>query len=206
MRIFTYLTLLLLATFALTFTSCSKKKKKAVTASPVNVYDSSDKALEEERISIEETININENVDSLKSKPSSTTTAATSGKTSSSSATTASTKKKDDVRKTSAKVETMKKADGKRLKKYNVVIATLSKQSGVNRLSKSLDQDGINYFVANDKRSGYYFFVVASSDSEAEAIEARKEFLKKATVNKTRKEIWDQYDIYVTDTYILENR
>lgn len=186
MRIFTLITLTL-TVFSLTFTSCGKKKSKKVTNTPVNVYDSSDKALEEEKMSIEESISVEEN-DSANAKEEPKTAPA----------------KTEEVRKTKAPVEAVKKADVKKLMKYNVVIATLSQPAGVKRLSDALDKDGIEYFVA--RSNGYYLFVVGSADSEDAAIEARKNFLLKATVNKSRQDIWKQYDILVTDTYILERR
>lgn len=110
-----------------------------------------------------------------------------------------------NVKKTTAKVSTLKKEDAKKLMRYNVVVATLTQQSGVDKLSKSFDKAGIFYFVVKD-RSGYYMFVVGSSDSLEDAIADRKEFLLQATLDKTRKQIWNQFDIEVTDAYIMERR
>lgn len=105
---------------------------------------------------------------------------------------------------TSNNVTTVNPAEVGKLMRYNVVISTLSKQDGVNRLSKTLDKEGIKYFVV--KSNGLFMFVVGSSDSEEAAIKARKDFLLKTTVDKSRQQIWKDYEIEITDTYILERR
>ena len=117
-----------------------------------------------------------------------------------------STDPKEDkaVVKPSSNVKTVNPAQAGKLMKYNVVISSLSQESGVKRLSNSLDKSGIGYFVV--KSGGLYLFVVESSDSLESAIEARKKFLLKATVDKSRQQIWKDYEIEVTDAYILERR
>ena len=101
-------------------------------------------------------------------------------------------------------VKTANPAQAGRLMKYNVVISTLSQESGVKRLSSSLDKAGISYFVV--RTGGLYMFVVESSDSLESAIKARKDFLLKTTVDKSRQQIWKDFEIEITDTYILEKR
>ena len=49
-------------------------------------------------------------------------------------------------------------------------------------------------------------FILGSSDSLEQAIEDRKEFLLQATLDKTRAQIWKDFDIEVTDSYIWERR
>lgn len=106
--------------------------------------------------------------------------------------------------KPSTNVKTVNPAQAGKLMKYNVVISSLSQESGVKRLSASLDKSGISYFVV--RSGGLYLFVVESSDSLESAIEARKNFLLKATVDKSRQQIWKDYEIEVTDAYILERK
>lgn len=111
---------------------------------------------------------------------------------------------KQPVKIAKTNVVTSNPSNAGQLKKYSVVVSTLSKQDGVDKLSKSLDKTGINYFVV--KSGGLFMFVVASSDSEADAIKARKDFLLKTTLDKSRQQIWNDYEIEVTDAYILEKK
>lgn len=90
-----------------------------------------------------------------------------------------------------------------KLKKYNVVVATLSQPKGVEKLKKSFDKAGVDYFVVKSLSGRLFHFIVHSSDSEAEAIKARGKFLLENVVDKTRQEIWNEHEIYMTDTYIL---
>lgn len=107
------------------------------------------------------------------------------------------------VRREVQNVKVVNEGDIQRLKKYSVVVATLTKQYGINALKKFFERDGIDYFVVKNPK-GQYYFVISSSDSEEVAMKARADFLIKHTVDKSRKDIWEQYYIQLTDTFILE--
>lgn len=108
-----------------------------------------------------------------------------------------------DVKREKQNVKVVNTGDVQKLKKYSVVVATLTKQKGITALQRFFDRDGIQHFVIKNPQ-GRYYFVIASSDSEEVAMEARANFLIEHTVNKSRKDIWEQYYIQLTDTFILE--
>lgn len=109
----------------------------------------------------------------------------------------------DGVRREVQNVKVVNQGDIQRLKKYSVVVATLTKQYGINALKKFFERDGIDHFVVKNPK-GQYYFIISSSDSEEVAMKARADFLIKHTVDKSRKDIWEQYYIQLTDTFILE--
>lgn len=108
-----------------------------------------------------------------------------------------------NVRKELQNVKVVNTGDIQKLKKYSVVVATLTQPKGIEALKKFFDRDGIQHFVVKNPQ-GRYYFVVSSSDSEEEAMKARANFLLANTVNKSRQDIWEQYYIQLTDTFILE--
>lgn len=108
-----------------------------------------------------------------------------------------------EVKKEVEKTPFFRTDDYYKLKKYSVVAATLTQPNGVNALKSFFDRDGINHFVVRGPESKY-FFIIYSSDSEEDAMRARSEFLVRNTVNKSRDDIWHQYYIQLTDTFILE--
>ena len=93
--------------------------------------------------------------------------------------------------------------DYNKLKKYSVIVATLTQPRGVEALRNFFDRDGIDYFVVRGPENKYHF-IIHSSDSEEVAMKARGEFLIRNTVDKSRDDIWHQYYIHLTDTFILE--
>lgn len=100
-------------------------------------------------------------------------------------------------------VQSFKTDNYNQLKKYNVIVATLTQYNGVEALERFFDRDGIDYFVVKNP-SGSYYFIIHSSDSEDAAMKARSEFLVRNVVNKSRNDIWQQYYIQLTDAFILE--
>lgn len=90
-----------------------------------------------------------------------------------------------------------------KLKRYNVVVATLTQPNGVEALKRFFERDGIDYFVVRSPE-GKYYFMVHSSDSEEAAMDARSAFLVRTTVDKSRQELWHQYYVQLTDAFILE--
>lgn len=91
----------------------------------------------------------------------------------------------------------------KHLKKYNIIIATLSSQEGVDRLKKKFDSDDQrNLIVRNDK--GLYYFVLASYDKESEVIAGVKSVADKYTNRYSRNELIRKYGIPFSDIWILE--
>lgn len=93
--------------------------------------------------------------------------------------------------------------DVSQLKKYSVVAATLTQPNGIAALKDFFDRDGIDYAVVRNP-SGSYYFVIATSDSEEEAVKARGVFLLQSTVDKSREDIWQRYYIQLTDAFIME--
>lgn len=108
-----------------------------------------------------------------------------------------------EVRKDKQNVKVVNTGDIKKLKKYSVVVATLTKQKGIRALEGFFKRDGVEHFVVKNPQ-GRYYFIISSSDSEEVAMRARADFLIEHTVNKSRKDIWEQYYIQLTDTFILE--
>lgn len=100
-------------------------------------------------------------------------------------------------------VQSFKTDNYNQLKRYNVIVATLTQSNGIEALKRFFERDGIDYFVVRNP-SGSYYFIIHSSDSEDAAMKARSEFLVRNAVNKSRNDIWQQYYIQLTDAFIFE--
>lgn len=108
-----------------------------------------------------------------------------------------------EVRRERQNIKVVNTGDIQKLKKYSAVVATLTQQKGIEALKQFFNRDGIQHFVVKNPQ-GRYYFVISSSDSEEEVMKARANFLIAHTVNKSREDIWRQYYIQLTDTFILE--
>lgn len=108
-----------------------------------------------------------------------------------------------DVKREKQNVKVVNTGDIQKLKKYSVVVATLTQPKGIESLKQFFDRDGIKHFVVQNPQ-GRYYFIISSSDSEEEVMKARANFLIENTVNKSRQDIWEKYYIQLTDTFILE--
>ena len=99
----------------------------------------------------------------------------------------------------------LKDVDFSQVKKFNVVVASLSKEDGVKRLTAAFDKAGIKHIVVKNEAGGLHHFVVYSCDTKEEAAEARKKFMQEYS-NRNRNDIWKQFGITMTDSYIWEKR
>lgn len=97
----------------------------------------------------------------------------------------------------------LNKADESKLKKYNVIIASLKMESGKNRLSTSFNSANENYFVARSG-AGYYTFVVGSFEKRGDAIAYRSKIVNKYTSRYSENELFNTFGIIFTDAWILE--
>lgn len=102
-------------------------------------------------------------------------------------------------------VSGLKDVDFSQVKKFNVVVASLSKEDGVKRLTAAFDKVGIKHIVVKNEAGGLHHFVVYSCDTKEEAAEARKKFIQEYS-NRNRSDIWKQFGITMTDSYIWEKR
>lgn len=91
------------------------------------------------------------------------------------------------------------------LKKYSVVVATLTNPLGVENLEKAFADSGVEYAVVTNP-VGRYHFVLCTSDSRVEASKVRTNFLLKYIVNKSKNEIWNQFRVHLTDAFVLEKK
>lgn len=91
------------------------------------------------------------------------------------------------------------------LKKYNVVVASLSMEEGVARLKSAFTQAGIAHTVVKNGSGNLSHFVVFSSDSREEAAEGRNKFIANHA-GRSQGDLLQQYGITMTDLYIWEKK
>lgn len=108
-----------------------------------------------------------------------------------------------EVKRERQNVKVVNTGDIQKLKKYSAVVATLTQPKGIEALKQFFERDGIKYFVVKNPQNRYYF-IISSSDSEDEVLQARASFLIANTVDKSRRDIWEKYYIQLTDIFILE--
>lgn len=94
------------------------------------------------------------------------------------------------------------KSDAPKLKKYNVVIASILMEDGVKRLTNALDKANEPYFLA--KSDSYFTVIVGSFDKKEDAMEYRIKILDKYPRRYSESELFNTYGIIFSDTWILE--
>lgn len=95
-------------------------------------------------------------------------------------------------------------ADAPLLKKYNVVIATLSKEVGADFLKDAIKKNDPNEVVfAVKNNAGKYYVILGSYDTQAEALEKRRSIIKNYTQRYSKAVLMKKYGIQFTDTWIV---
>lgn len=95
-------------------------------------------------------------------------------------------------------------ADASLLKKYNVVIATLSKEAGTEFVKDAItknDSDEVVFAVKNN--AGKYYVILGSYDTQAEALEKRRSVIKNYTQRYSKAALMKKYGIQFSDTWIV---
>lgn len=103
---------------------------------------------------------------------------------------------------TKAYLKVVDKSDASKLKKYNVVIASILMEDGVKRLTKALDKAKEPYFLA--KSGSYFTVIVGSFDKKEDAMEYRIKILDKYPRRYSESELFNTYGIVFSDTWMLE--
>jgi len=104
---------------------------------------------------------------------------------------------------TKARLKVVNKADESKLKKYNVVIASILMEEGANKLMEALKNANEPYFVA--KSGSYYTFIVGSFDKKEDAVAYRIKILDKYPRKQSEEELFQKYGIIFSDTWLLES-
>lgn len=97
----------------------------------------------------------------------------------------------------------LNKGEDSKLKKYNVIIASLRLESGKTRLSKSFDSANEKYILARSG-GGLYTFVIGSFENRGDAIAYRNKIINKYTSRYSENELFRTFGIPFTDAWILE--
>lgn len=103
---------------------------------------------------------------------------------------------------TKAKLKVVNKADESKLKRYNVVVASLLMEEGANKLMEALKKANEPYFVA--KSGSYFTFIVGSFDKKEDAVAYRVKILDKYPRKHSEEELFQTYGIIFSDTWLLE--
>lgn len=103
---------------------------------------------------------------------------------------------------TKARLKVINKTDESKLKKYNVVVASLLMEQGADKLTETLKKANEPYFVA--KSGSYFTFIVGSFDKKEDAIAYRIKILDKYPRKYSEEELFNTYGIIFSDTWILE--
>ncbi|WP_165025841.1 hypothetical protein [Dysgonomonas sp. ZJ279] len=90
------------------------------------------------------------------------------------------------------------------LKKYSVVIASLSKKEGVERLKLAFEEADEPVVIAKNNK-GIYYFILGSYDEKNDAVEKRTEVREKYVNRYSRAELLKQYAIPFSDVWIAVN-
>lgn len=101
------------------------------------------------------------------------------------------------------KLTAINKADESKLKKYNVIIASLRMETGKTRLSSSFDSANEQYIVARSG-GGLFTFVIGSFENRGDAIAYRNKIINKYTSRYSENELFRTFGIPFTDAWILE--
>ena len=89
------------------------------------------------------------------------------------------------------------------LKRYSVVVATLSKKDNAAKLTRSLQKAGENaLFVKNDL--GSYYALIGSYDKEADVLQKKDELYRNYIDKYTPQQLFKTYGIPFSDIWILE--
>ncbi|NDW09173.1 SPOR domain-containing protein [Dysgonomonas sp. 520] len=103
------------------------------------------------------------------------------------------------------KVKPVSDADASGLKKYSVVIASLSVKPNADILKSKIEKDGYNVILAQNE-SGLYRVIIASYDNKSQAVamrnEVREEYSSKGDVSYLKR----VYNIPFDDLWILERQ
>ncbi|WP_255495265.1 SPOR domain-containing protein [Dysgonomonas sp. 521] len=91
--------------------------------------------------------------------------------------------------------------DKAKLRRYNVIIAALSKYEGVERLQKAFRNKETLYVVRND--IGLYYVIIGSYDTEDQAAEKIRAIESQYTRQYTTAQLLKTYGIPLTDLWIL---
>lgn len=103
---------------------------------------------------------------------------------------------------TKARLKAINKTDEPKLKKYNVVVASLLMEQGADKLMETLKKANEPYFVA--KSGSYFTFIVGSFDKKEDAIAYRIKILDKYPRKYSEEELFNTYGIIFSDTWVLE--
>lgn len=91
------------------------------------------------------------------------------------------------------------------LRRYNVVVASLSKEDRLEAMKQTFVEEKLPCSVVKSPSRSLYFFIICSTDSKEEADAVRKQFLSEERA-ETRKIIWNRHFVTTDDAYILENK
>lgn len=91
--------------------------------------------------------------------------------------------------------------DKSKLKKYSVIIASLARSEGVERLKKAFGSKETLTIVRND--AGLYYVIIGSFDTEGQAAEKIRTVEAQYTRQYSRDQLLKTYGIPLTDMWIL---
>lgn len=103
------------------------------------------------------------------------------------------------------KLTTVYDTDASGLKRYSVVIASLSVKPNADALKNKIEADGYKVILAQNE-SGLYRVIIASHDTKAEAIAKRNEILDFYTSKGDEAYLKRVYNIPFDDLWILERQ
>ena len=90
------------------------------------------------------------------------------------------------------------------LKKYNVVIASLSKLEGANRLKALFFAETNEKFWIAMNAKNIHYFIVGSFDTKEDAIRKKNQLISDYTSRYTKSQLLQKYGIPFADAWILE--
>lgn len=110
------------------------------------------------------------------------------------------------ITKPAVRVVNISEVIGNDIKKYNVVVATLSTKERANRLKAILfaETNEKVWIAKNDQN--LYHFIIGSFDTEDEALNKRTRLIENYTTKYSEKELMSRYGILFTDIWILEKK
>lgn len=89
------------------------------------------------------------------------------------------------------------------LKKYSVVIASLSKKEGANRLKAIFFAETSEKFWIAQNNKDIYYFLVGTYDSREEAVKKKNQLVRQYTSRYTKSQLLSKFGIPFTDLWIL---